>query len=122
MEIILNLISEYWSKACSNKEFIALLGIFIYEVKQYTAIKVQKTFFDKEFEKHCLKFEKQDIKIQHIKEDSEKAVTKSEEAKSLADKAFVCVKEIDRKVTEIHKNYKKYLEDKHQESLTNQNK
>ncbi len=103
----------------NNKEFGALVGILIYSVKTHNSQKVQQATCNG-------KFEKQELKIGYVEE-------KAETAEQTANKAFRCVKQINKKVDglietvdeakqEFQEKYKQYTDGKHEETLTKPNK
>lgn len=138
MEIIAKLLSVGgWG--WENKEFVTFCSILVVMIRQLFHIKDgnaerknQHTFFTG-------KFALTDYKIDEIKtgtketiKKAERAVETSREAKDTAekaeekaDKAFECVVEINSNVNMIQKtvdnireDYKKFIENKHKESLT----
>lgn len=138
MEIITKLLSVGgW--AWENKEFVTFCSILGVMIRQLFYIKDgnaerknQHTFFTG-------KFALTDYKIDEVKADTketikkaERAVETSREAKDTADKAeekadkaFECVTEINTNVNtvqqtvdHIREDYKRFIEDKHKDSLT----
>lgn len=123
----MDILAKAFELTVNNKEFGALVGILIYSMKQHSATKVQQATCNGKFELQGMVNSNTEKKTEEIEVKVDSAVEISAEAEKTANKAYRCVKQINTKVDGLVKTveeatteYKKYIDDKHSETLTKQ--
>ncbi len=136
MELVLLKALSVFSWGWDNKEFAAIASMLFVMIKQLFYIKDGNTERRVQHATLIGKFELTDFKISTVKEESEEAlqkannaIEKAEKAEKKAGQAFECVQKINKHVNglvktvgEARKDYKQYIIDKHTDSLTKQDK
>lgn len=108
MDSILKLLAEGFESTWANKDFLALLGILIMNIKLNNQLKLHQVSNDGQFGMQNIKIKNIDEKVAEAKKESSEAKEISKESKDeskkaleISNKALNCATKMGKRVSEI---------------------